>query len=178
MPLNFLGRWLPSLSDDAAVNRAILRKRDPLELLLRTALGRSQTIAITLKNNKVYIGRITANLNPAFDIESIHVILQRSGHRDPVTQKLTIDVDYDKTHTEIREEIEETFYRRVIEAVEKNPKAASETIDALARERMEEYRQIQNYEIVILASEIVSVNYFDLALYKKHFEEDVDVQVN
>lgn len=70
-PLNRLGespsrpRWLTWLSDDYAIERAIARKSDPLELMLREALGDGRIIAVTLKTGKVYIGNLTANLNPA-----------------------------------------------------------------------------------------------------------------
>ena len=170
-PLNQLGehRCFSRLSDNSAVDRAIDRKRDPLELLLRQALGSRQTIAVTLKSGKVYIGILTTNLNPAFAIESIHLLLRRSGHRGPNTQKLTVDVDYDETHKEVREVIENEFRQRLAEAYEKNSDASDEELIDLARQQISDYGDIQNYEIVILMSEVVSVNFFDLELYDKHF---------
>lgn len=171
LPLNFLGRWVPLLSDSAAVNRAILRKRDPLELLLRQALGQEQTIAVTLKNGKVYIGKVTTNLNPGFDTESIHLLLRRSGHRDPETQTLLIDVDYDKTHAEVMEAAAKEFRGKIAEVLAEYPKAGDAEIARIARERMSNYSQIQNYEVVLLVSEIVSANYFDLRLYDRHFSK-------
>lgn len=175
-PLNWLGekvswverlRWL---SDDAAVERAIERKRDPLELLLRESLGEGHIIAVTLKTGKVYIGKLTTNLNPAFAVESIRLLLSRSGHRDTDTQKLTIDVDYEKTHANTREAVTEEFRQRLGEVVEEYPNTSDEELARLARERVTT-ANIQNYEIVILTSEVVSVNYFDPQLYDKQFKQ-------
>lgn len=165
-------RWLRWLSDDAAVDRAIDRKRDPLELLLRESLGSWRTIAVTLKTGKVYIGNLTTNLNPAFAVESIHLLLRRSGHRDPDTQVLTIDVDYDKTLGTSRNAVIEEFRRRLIEVASEYPDISDVDLARLARARITTVSDIQNFEIVILISEVVSVNYFELQLYDEQFKMD------
>lgn len=175
-PLNSLGqnfswvKWLRWLSDDAAVERAIDRKNDPFEILLRESLGDNDIIAVTLKNGKVYIGKISTNLNPAFAVESIHLLLSRSGHRDPDTQKLTLDVDYDETLAVYRKPVEREFQEKLEEVVKEFPDISDEDLVWLATERMTTLGGIRNFEIVILVSEVVSVNYFDLELYDRQFK--------
>jgi hypothetical protein len=170
-PLNWLSmvprlRWM---GNRAAVDRAIERKQDALELLLRQSLGSGQPIAVTLKNGKVYIGNLTTNLNPAFRTESIHLLLHRSGHRHPETQKLEIDVDYDKTHKTIEAELRTKLLSKLSEALDKNPDMSLDTFKRI-RNQLDQEHNLRNYEIAILISEVVSANVFDIELYDRHFK--------
>lgn len=53
---------------------------------------------------------------------------------------------------------------------EKLAELSDDELAQLAKERMTTVSDIQNYEIVILTSEVVSVNYFDLKLYDEQFK--------
>jgi hypothetical protein len=103
MPLNLIGRYVRLLSESRAVDRAIRRKQDPLELILRKALGTGTLVSVTMKNEKVYIGKVIRNFNPAFPMESVALLLARSGYRDKATRELHLTTDYDRTHQKIRE---------------------------------------------------------------------------
>lgn len=93
IPSNWLGQWISFLNDKTAVDRAINAKQDPLELLLRRALGSGQLVSVTVKNGKVYIGTVQRNFNPAYPMESISLFLRFSGYRRKETLQLEITLD-------------------------------------------------------------------------------------
>lgn len=174
IPLNALGQ-LPAfawLSDGSAVDAAIAWKRDPMELALRRAMGAGQTISVTLRSGKVYIGKLTTNVNPAFRMESLHLFLNRSGYRDPRTKRLRIDVDYDESHKEIRAQVEKTLQEALAAVAEEYPDADEVELLRLADRRLPAYGSIEHYEVVVPASEVVSISVFDTALYDKHFRHE------
>lgn len=120
----------------------IIRDRaDPLEMLLHKALSEKKHVSLTLKNHKVYVGRITSLFNPATPLTNIKIVPTFSGYRDQATKQLFLPVSYQKV------------YEKII--AEKN----------LLETNMEDF------EIVIPVSEILSANIFDIRTYDEYFKE-------
>lgn len=174
-PLNVLGERFPMLSNGAAVDRAILSKQDPLELLLRRALGSGRLISVTTKNNKVYVGKLHINYNPAYPRESITMLLSRSGYRKETTKNLVLDTDYDKTHQEVREKLADEVKGELRKALEPEPSADDDRLISVARANMTRRGlNTDPYEIVLPITEVQSVNIFDLAIYDEFFANHSD----
>ena len=173
-PLNRLGKWerFHFLSDDASIDREVARARNPLEVLLREAMKSQNLVSVSVKNGKVYIGRVTSAANPAFGTRAINLVLRRSGHRDKDTQELMIDVDYDVTHAPIKAELGQNLLEQLEQAIIDNPQASERELVDIASRTVGEKIEARNYEIVIPIEEVQSVNIFDMDIYERFFAPD------
>ncbi|MDX6531417.1 MAG: hypothetical protein QOH41_3707 [Blastocatellia bacterium] len=81
--------------------RAIEKYGSQLEKLLYRALIQEKRVMLTLKNGKVYIGRITISLTPQED-RNLMLLPSKSGYRDAM-QRLMLTTDYDQTYKDIEE---------------------------------------------------------------------------
>jgi hypothetical protein len=178
MPFNLLGwlnpsvlRWRPFrfLGEGAAIERQIRKKQNPLEVLLRQAMGSRSLVSVTVKNGKVYIGKVLTTSNPAFGMEAINLLLSRSGYRDKNTQEMWLNVNYDETHSAIRQEMRIKIQAQFLDAIRKNPYADEGELLSEAKRNVSAEMDIRNYEIVIPISEVQSVNVFDLEIYERFF---------
>jgi len=153
-----------------AVDREIKRKSDPLELLLRKALGAKKLLSVSMKSSKVYIGYLKSNFNPAFQAESISLIPMYSGHRTAETKELVIDIDYDTVYEADRERFSLLLQEETDKARSENPTANPSTISQIAHEKVAKQFESHLYEIILPIAEIQSVNIFDVEVYRQHFE--------
>ncbi len=175
IPLNWLGEkawfgWLRYLSDSAAIDREVGKKRNPLEVILRQALKSESLVSVTVKNGKVYIGKVASTtFNPAFGMQALNLVLSRSGHRHKDTQQMILDTNYDETHSAIREELGNKLVEQMAKAREENPSASPAELWRIASREVSGQAEILNYEIVIPISEVQSVNVFDMDTYNKFF---------
>ena len=72
-----------------------------LEKLLYRSLIEKKRVMITLKNGKVYIGRVTISLTPEDDNDFL-LLPVKSGYREGDKQRLVITTHYDEAYTEIQ----------------------------------------------------------------------------
>ena len=168
VPLNAVGRIF-GLHKRGIVNWLIHRKGDPLELVLWESLAHRQLISVTLKSRKVYVGYVITNINPANKIESVRLSLKRSGYRDENTHALTLDVDYEKTHATLLDEIESALEAEIENILNVRPGLANDAILNLAHNRVSRLPIAKSFETIILASEIVSVAPFEPEIFDNHF---------
>lgn len=168
-PLNKLSAYIQCMSEAASIDRAIKNRSDPLEIMLRAALGSRLLLSVTISNRKVYIGYLKSNFNPAYPMESIKLFLCYSGHRDPQTNKLTIDVNYENTHRDFKSKFNFLFMEKVVQYRREDPEALIDDIIRKANSFLEKEKGLLDYELVIPVREIISVNFFDVALYTKFF---------
>ncbi|RMF59588.1 MAG: hypothetical protein D6743_16075 [Calditrichaeota bacterium] len=104
-----LGYSLPKIMNPFITERYLLSKSkkiiedrgEPLEVLLEKALSEQKQVALTLKNHKVYIGRITSLFNPATPLRFIKILPTWSGYRDPITKQMFLPVSYQKAYEKI-----------------------------------------------------------------------------
>jgi hypothetical protein len=132
----------PFITDDrlrSESERIIKDRGDPLEMLLHKALSEKKHVSLTLKNHKVYIGRITSLFNPATPLRNIKIAPTLSGYRDQSTKQLFLPVSYRKVYEKILNE-------RSISRI-----------------------KTEDFEIVIPVSEILSANIFDIKTYNEYF---------
>lgn len=170
-PLNLIGeiKLFHFLSDEASIEREVQKKRNSLEVLLHQAMKSRSLVSVTVNNGKVYVGRVSVTFNPAFGMQAINLVLSRSGHRDTETQEMKLDVDYDKTHDDIKKDLQKRLVVRLVAAMKDNPEANdAELLSGVSREISKE-AEIRNYEIVIPIAEVQSVNIFDMEIYEKFF---------
>jgi hypothetical protein len=125
------------LSSHEELDKAIRRKGDPLEVLLKDALRDNLPILLTIKSGKVYVGTISTNFNPSNDVQSIKIVPILSGYRDPKDQTVTFTTDYYSALTEIHEQ------------------------QPIGRD------QVSGVGTVVPFNEIRSVSIFSLAFYKR-----------
>ncbi len=85
--------------------RAIEKYGSQLEKLLYQALEQEKRIMVTLKDGKVYIGRVTISLTPQEDRDFL-LLPSKSGYRDE-QQRLILTTDYDQTYRAIQENEED-----------------------------------------------------------------------
>jgi hypothetical protein len=167
------GSWLHHLSDKAAVDRAITHKRDPMEMLLRKLMGQKKLVLITMKNNKIYIGNVTSNFNPAFPMESVKIFPQYSGYREKDTKQLNIGIEYDKAYKEIQEAMVNKITEEIVSASTLPPNLSDDALESIGRKVGKE-TGIKDFEVVLLIDEIQSVSTFDWEVYQKHFKAKED----
>jgi len=101
-PLNYL-----VLDKNHQIDNVIERKGDPLEGLLRRAMGEGKLVSITLKNNKVYVGYITSNFNPIFQIEYLKLLPVISGYQSDKTKTINFTTYHGGPYNRIRTRVEE-----------------------------------------------------------------------
>lgn len=128
---------------ETQLNKAISEKGDPLEVLLKYAMMKTKPVLLTLRSGKVYVGFITVNFNPAYQVQSLKIMPILSGYRTPDKHTVTFNIDYSSLYKEFRNDnIEEG----IMEA--------------------------EDIGTVISVDEIRSVSIFNLKLYKKYFSSN------
>lgn len=174
--LNPLCRLIPTLKPNIVRRRYIRGSGDALEQMLFRALETQEAVSVTLKTNKVYVGRVNTSFNPIRGVESIRLSLEKSGYRDAETLAMTLNVHYDRTHEKIGERINEAYEKIIQRVLAEKPDATEEEVIRLVRERSagnaEIRRLAHTFEVVVMASEIVSVAPFDPELYQNFFEPE------
>ena len=172
---SWFGRWKLAgwFSDKQAVERAIRYKNDPLEMLLRTAMGQRKMVAISLKGGKVYIGFISTNFNPAFETESIRILPSQSGYRETESKRLHLTVNYSDVYQKITDPVMERINREVEEAQRLLPSFPKELLEEEIRERIGAEIGVDYFEVILPVDEIQSVNIFDERIYEEHFSAPI-----
>jgi hypothetical protein len=78
--------WFPLnlaiLNRNFQIDNVIQRKADPLETLLRRAMGKGELIFLLLKNRQVYIGYVVSNYNPIFHVNFLKILPLVRGHQN------------------------------------------------------------------------------------------------
>ena len=131
------------VDEDECAREAALKFGDNIELLLDQAMQAQKMVEVDLDSRKVYIGfALNSGLGKTSDTDAI-LMPVLSGHRDPKTLELTIDIDYLPT-----------IRRLVPEQIEEREESA-ETLE----------QSILDFVIVIPLSEIVSARIFEREIY-------------
>lgn len=133
LPLN---RW--RYSREQEIRRAISEWNDYLEILLERAMRDAKQVSVSVKNEKVYIGLMTNNFDPAYERRYIRILPMSSGYRAPETRELVLTTDYAAVYDLMLQE---------------NP---SFVVDA-----------VENLQIVIPVAEVASASLFDPAVYER-----------
>ena len=172
--LNLLCWLIPALKPYAIRKRYIKGSGDAFEHMLFRALETQEAVSVTLKTGKVYVGRVNTSFNPVRGIESIRLTLEKSGYRNADTQELILNVHYDRTHEKIAKRINEVYEKIIQSVLAEQPDATEEEVIRLVRERSKNVAEIRRlahtFEVVVIASEIVSVATFNPELYQNYFE--------
>ena len=100
--------------------------------------------------------------------------LVRSGYRDEVTHELTLTVNYEATHARVQARIEEIYAETVDTVVLENPHMNEMEVVAEVYRRAAHLGEMNalahDFEVVIVAQEIVSVSPFNPELFETYFE--------
>ncbi|MEP7337655.1 MAG: hypothetical protein ABI977_07900 [Acidobacteriota bacterium] len=167
--------WFPlnkikACKEDAAIKRMINHKRDALETLLSQALAKGRMVSVTVKSGKVYIGVITSNFNPAYDLNSLSLLPAFSGYRDNDQKEVHLMRDYTTAYQDIRTELQAKLQQSLPQIRLNHPKLSDAELGKLVREKLEAEDRFENFEITIPISEVQTVNIFDVDVYEKHFK--------
>ena len=182
-PMNLLGRIWPSLGEEECLRRVIENKKDPLEILLSQVLGSDQLIAVSVKNGKVYIGRLISSFNPAYGAQAITLSRSYSGHRDGKTLAFRLDIDYEQV---LEDKIESLVTETEQKIRQENSGLSEDELEERIENEIEEWNRqgggneeirsvvdrLIALEIVIPVSEIQSVNIFDKSIYNAVSREE------
>lgn len=155
---------------DKEVQRVILDKADALEVMFRRAVGEKRLVAMTVKNNKVYVGRVTRNFNPAFPLEHINIVPVLSGYRDPTDKRVLFNHFYLEVYDKLRAE----FEAELTQIAESNHlDVTNAEVKSQIQTQVEKRMSTAEFELVIPRGEIQSVNFFDQKVHEKHFQVNV-----
>ena len=175
-PLNLLRFFVPALRVENLVRRLILQAGDPLEVLLIQHLETQALLSVTLRSGKVYVGRVVSSINPARRVESVRLRLVRSGYRDEKTHSLTLNINYEATHAGVQTRIEEIYVQLIEEVTLGLPGFTEEEIVAEVYRRAARHPEMSalahDFEVVLVAQEIVSVSSFNPELFEAYFGSD------
>jgi hypothetical protein len=92
------------VDSEEEVDKSIREKGDPLEVLLKDAMANTRPVLLTMKSGKVYVGTVTTNFNPAYEVQSIKIMPILSGYRDTKDQTVTFTTDYFTLLTQIHDQ--------------------------------------------------------------------------
>jgi len=165
---NVLGRAVKALGDEEAVKRAIVRKRDSLELFLTIALEAEKMISVSIQNGKVYVGYLTSSYNPAFPMESISLIPAFSGHRREDTKEMVLDLNYLEVYKAIQPDLYEKLLTAFLAELAEKPKASEARFFTAVMQRLA-FDAGQDYEVILPIGEVQSANVFHVDSYIKYF---------
>ena len=76
------------------IDRVIEEKDDPLEIMLRKALGQGRLIMFSVKNGKVYVGFVASLQDPSRTMQFIKIVPLMSGYRDKDTKVVQFTTFY------------------------------------------------------------------------------------
>jgi hypothetical protein len=79
------------------IDRVIGEKDDPLEVMLRMALGRGRLVMFSVKNGKVYVGLVVSLQDPSRTMQFIKIVPLMSGYRDKDTKVVQFTTFYPQT---------------------------------------------------------------------------------
>jgi hypothetical protein len=156
-------------SEEKQIDRVINRDAEPLELLLRRAQVEEAPVSITLESGKIYVGRVAHQFNPGTVTNYISLLPLKSGHRDPHTQAMVLDLNYQKTYTNIKREAD-----KVIDEVIRL-EMDGENLPR-ARDLVKKWLELQNvsnrFVLVLPIKQIISANLFDSTHHDEYFETE------
>jgi hypothetical protein len=112
-----------------------------MEELLADSQEDTRQVSITLKNRKVYVGFVVRTFDPAYDRKYVVILPTMSGYRAESTHRLTFDTDY----------------TRVYQAL-------------IAEDESRLVRGVEDFQVVVPVSEVVSANLFDWEAYQRFNE--------
>jgi hypothetical protein len=169
--LGILGALFLNLftDEEEEINRIVNQKQNPLEILLREAMGNEDLMALTTSNGKVYVGIVQSNFNPAFPLEAISLFPSLSGYRTDETKEVIFNVDYGDTYNKIRLEVAEKFDEK---RRQKPADVSDEDWEEQITNEIEEELNLHRFQLVIPVSEIQSAFIFDPEIYARHFQTD------
>ncbi len=112
IPLNYIeNKWYQGRAKEVEAARIIRDYGGPLEQTLYRSIEQKKLVMLTLKNGKVYIGKIVETFIP--DDKIIYIFPSRSGYRDSSTQTLELTTSYDEAYRTIAQR-EPTKYLEIL----------------------------------------------------------------
>ena len=90
------------VSKEDALNRWAQRNETAKGRLLRVALEQGQLIEVVLANGRAFVGFVTTSPDVAGFEGDLALAPQLSGHRDPVTHRLSLTAHYDDAGDDFR----------------------------------------------------------------------------
>jgi hypothetical protein len=136
--------WWPlnlAFAKQTEVRRTITAWNDYMEELLADSQEDTRQVSITLKNRKVYVGFVVRSFDPAYDRKYVVILPTMSGYRAESTHRLTFDTDYTRVYQALMAEDESRLVRGV-----------------------------EDFQVVVPVSEVVSANLFDWEAYQRFNE--------
>lgn len=90
-------------------DRIIKTEGGPFEQLMDRAMQQQRHVLITLKNGKVYVGRIGSAYTPGQRDQTIHLLPTISGYRGGIKQRVEFTTYYDDAYESIKKDHPEDY---------------------------------------------------------------------
>lgn len=158
--------WIPLnwfFDDGDESGKVINYRRNPLEILFRTAMDNGQLIALSLKNRKVYVGYIISSSNPAFPLDSVAIIPMMSGYRRSEDHT----VEFTTKYIDAYDKMQATITERVRKEASVDSTLSEEAIKEWIQEEAD--KEINIFRHIIMVREIDTAFVFRLDIYEKYF---------
>ncbi|CAN5509123.1 hypothetical protein BH10ACI2_BH10ACI2_04380 [soil metagenome] len=153
------------------IDRIIKEDADPMEIALKESADLGIALAITLSNEKVYVGIVTHQFNPATPTNNIAIFPLQSGYRDPTTKRLNLKVNYAVIVQTMRNRIDELA--TAILDHESDCVIPDQDCEHDLKTLFDEWETLENkidlFEVIIPVSQITSLFYFDDDVYGEYF---------
>jgi hypothetical protein len=178
-PLNY--KWYDREDE---IHRAIEEDADPLEMMLKRSKDEQITVAITMTNEKVYVGMVSQQFNPATPTTNIGLFPLQSGYRDPLTKQLHLKIDYSRATNRIGKELD-TVTKRInslrdqrAQQIENDPNSDTTQIDKRLANSTRKFDRLERtsglFLVVLPVSQIASANFYDAYVYEKYFRKPLE----
>lgn len=146
------------------IDEVIQKDGEPFELLLRRAQKDDIVVSITMKNGKVYLGKIKHQFDPGSITKFISIMPVGSGYRDNDTKSFISTINYKNTLDIIKREAL---------ALQKVAKALQDGDEKARYNLVIKYRKLSKasdlFLLVLPVSEIVSASFYDTEIQGKYF---------
>lgn len=175
-----------------AIDSVIEEDNSPLELLLKKAQDEGKTVAVTLKNSKVYIGFVIHTFNPALPTKYIQLLPTKSGYRDDKNRWFRFTTFYSKALDKIEsdysakldqwdnaqlqlEEAKHEFEKEKSPEIKRKIKHLTDAvIPALDKELKQLSSVVDDLNIVLAVSEIISINIYSEYIHAQYFPPEAN----
>lgn len=161
IPLNLVPAW----RREHQVPLVIQDKDDPLEMLLRRALGQARLILLTLRGSKVYVGHVQRLFNPAFPLEHIALVPIKSGYRRAEDRRVVFTTYYGAVLRQLRQDM-----RKMEEELKKSQPSLTER-EIRKKVAASELGRRADFELIIPCSEIETASFYDEAIEEAYFKQ-------
>lgn len=159
----------------ASIALFIRQSNDPAIRTLFRASFLRKFLLVTLKSGKVYVGQTPRLPDPADSARSFRIIPIKSGHRDPITKKVTLGTRYDDLLARLSTEEPANGAASAMDIDNDDPLRQDLAVLHIKNKERATI-DLEDFGVVILWSEIESLSIYDPNIYEAFQQEPKPMQ--